>query len=250
LIRLSSLNVWLKNNQPQQLKKDALRRMLTLEIYSDRSEIIYSVLTNQDTLKNNQALYSGKVWKNMYRRINGDQFLFTDYFLAGTITANGRTYKNLKIKYDIFSDEILIPVDLDDIVQVNKEIIDSFSISYEKRVYHFEKINVDSLKKNNDFNGYFRVLYREKSALYLKYSKHISPNISEKSDGDFIETNKVLLVKDKSLYPISSKNDLFNALNIDKIVLKNYLRNNKLKFSKKNPESFIQIIRFYDSLSH
>jgi hypothetical protein len=29
LIRLSSLNVWLKNNQLQQLEKDALRRMLT-----------------------------------------------------------------------------------------------------------------------------------------------------------------------------------------------------------------------------
>jgi hypothetical protein len=32
LIRLSSLNVWLKNNQPQQLEKDALRRMLTLQL--------------------------------------------------------------------------------------------------------------------------------------------------------------------------------------------------------------------------
>ena len=30
-MRLSSLNVWLKNNQPQQLVKDALRRMLTLQ---------------------------------------------------------------------------------------------------------------------------------------------------------------------------------------------------------------------------
>jgi hypothetical protein len=29
LIRLSSLNVWLKNNQLQQMGKDALRRMLT-----------------------------------------------------------------------------------------------------------------------------------------------------------------------------------------------------------------------------
>jgi hypothetical protein len=32
LIRLSSLNVWLKNNQLQQLEKDALRRMLTFEM--------------------------------------------------------------------------------------------------------------------------------------------------------------------------------------------------------------------------
>jgi hypothetical protein len=220
-----------------------------LEIYSDKSEIIYSILTNQDTLKNNQVLYSGKVWKNMYRRINGDQFLFTDYFLDGTVTANGRTYKNLKIKYDIYSDEILIPVDLEEIVQVNKEIIDSFSISYENRNYLFEKIVFDSLKHTNDFNGYFHVLYKDKSALYVKYSKQISPNITDKSDGDFIETKKVWLVKGNTVYPISSENDLLNALNIDKMTLKNCLRSNKLKYSKKKPESLIPIIRYYDSIS-
>jgi hypothetical protein len=220
-----------------------------LEIYSNRPETAPSVLNEQDSLKENQSLYSGKVWKNMYRRINGDQFLFTDYFLDGVVTANGRTYNNLKIKYDIFSDEILIPVDLEEIVQVNKEIIDSFSISYENRVYRFENINVDLLKKKNDFNGYFRVLYKEKSALYLKYRKNISPNITDKSDGDFIETNKVWLVKDNTVYQVLSENDLFNALNIDKMILKNYLRSNKFKYSKKNPESLIPIIRYYDSIS-
>lgn len=221
----------------------------TLYIYSDRPESIHQDLIEQDTLKEYQSLYSGKVWKNMYRRINGDQFLFTDYFLDGTVTANGRTYKNLKVKYDIFSDEILIPVDLEEIVQVNKEIIDSFSISYEDRVYRFEKINTDSLNKTNDYNGYFRILYKEKSALYLKYSKYISPNITDKSDGDFIETDKVWLKKDNIIYPVMSENDLLNALKIDKKTLKNYFRSNKLKYSKKNPESLVPLIRYYDSIS-
>jgi len=221
----------------------------TIDIYLNRTETVFSVLTEQDTLKENQSLYSGKVWKNMYRRINGDQFLFADYFLDGTVTANGRTYKNLKIKYDVFSDEILIPVDLEEIVQLNKEIIDSFSISYENRVYRFEKIYVDSLKKTNDFNGYFRVLYNEKSALYLKYIKHISSNITDKSDGDFIEANKVYIVKNNIVYPVLSKDDVLKALNTDKALLKKYLRSNKLKISKNNPESFIPLIRFFDSTS-
>jgi len=221
----------------------------TIDIYLNRTETVFSVLTEQDTLKENQSLYSGKVWKNMYRRINGDQFLFADYFMDGTVTANGRTYKNLKIKYDVFSDEILIPVDLEEIVQLNKEIIDSFSISYENKVYRFEKIYVDSLKKTNDFNGYFRVLYNEKSALYLKYIKHISSNITDKSDGDFIEANKVYIVKNNIVYPVLSKDDVLKALNTDKALLKKYLRSNKLKISKNNPESFIPLIRFFDSTS-
>jgi len=169
--------------------------------------------------------------------------------MDGTVTANGRTYKNLKIKYDVFSDEILIPVDLEEIVKLNKEIIDSFSISYENRVYRFEKIYVDSLKKTNDFNGYFRVLYNEKSALYLKYIKHISSNITDKSDGDFIEANKVYIVKNNIVYPVLSKDEVLKALDTDKALLKKYLRSNKLKISKNNPESFIPLIRFFDSTS-
>ena len=95
----------------------------------------------QDTLKENQNLYSGKVWKNMYRRINGDQFLFTNYFLPGTVSAYGKTFKNLLIRYDIFSDEVMIPVDREEIVQLNKEMIDSFSITFEKnKVYYFSKV--------------------------------------------------------------------------------------------------------------
>jgi len=59
----------------------------------DRSE--------QDTLKENQDLYSGKVWENKYRRMNGDQFLFSNYFLPGNISANGKTFRDLLIRYDI-----------------------------------------------------------------------------------------------------------------------------------------------------
>jgi hypothetical protein len=61
--------------------------------------------------------------------------------------------------------------------------------------------------------------------------------------------HKVYLVKDKIVHPIITKNDLFNALNTDKVQIKNYLKRNKLKVSKKNPESFIPVIRFCDSIS-
>jgi hypothetical protein len=153
------------------------------------------------------------------------------------------------IKFDIYADEILIPVDLDEVVQVNKEMVDSFSIRYENFTYRFEKFN-DSLEKKLDVNGYLCVLYKGETALYIKYGKYIMPNITDKSDGEFIETRKVYLVKDKTLYPILSITDLSKALNIDKQVMKNFLKKNKLKILMNNPVSIIPIIRFYDDLSH
>ena len=184
----------------------------------------------------------------MYRRINGDQFLFTNYFLPGTVSTYGKTFKNLLIRYDIFSDEIMIPVDREEIVQLNKEMIDSFSITFENKVYYFSKVYNDRLNAIKGAQGYFNVLYRHESALYVKFKKDISPHITDKSDGTFLQTQKIYFVNDNSVHPIAVTNDLFKALNRDEMQIRNWLKTNNLKVSKKRPESFVPVIRFSDSL--
>lgn len=213
------------------------------------SETFLSNITEQDTLKENQSLYTGKMWTNKYHRIIGDHFLFSNYFLPGTVSTNGKTFKNLLIRYDIYSDEIMIPVNREGIVQLNKEMIDSFSINFENKVHKFIKIQEDTLNGFKDFKGFVYVLYNRKSAFYIKYKKIISTNITDKSDGEFIQTHKIYLVKDKIVHPITTKNDLYKALNEDNVQIRNYLKSNKLKVSKNRPESFIPVIRFYDSIS-
>jgi hypothetical protein len=218
-------------------------------IIPDRSEIDFPSVTQQDTLKENQNLYTGKVWINNYHRVEGDQFLFSGFFMPGTVSTNGKTYKNLRIKYDIYSDEIITPVNSDDILQLNKEMIDSFSINFENKEYKFTRIREDTLNGLNGLKGYFCILYNQESALYIKYKKNISPNITEKSDGKFIKNHKIYLVRKNIISPIASVNDLYKALDADNEQIRNYLKKNKLKVSKNRPESFIPAIRFYDNLS-
>jgi hypothetical protein len=212
------------------------------------SETNLSTLTLQDTLKDNQNLYTGRVWINNYRRIDGDQFLFSNYFLPGTVSINGKTFKNLLIRYDIYSDEIMIPVNREEIVQLNKEMIDSFSITFENKVHRFITIPEDTLNGLNGFKGYFNVLYKQKSALYIKHKCDISTDITEKSDGEFLQTHKMYFVRDKIAYPVTTKNDLYDVMKDKNLQIKKYTKDNKLKVSKKNPESFVPVIRFYDSL--
>lgn len=148
-------------------------------IGSNKPESILSNLTEQDTLKERQILYNGIVWENKYHRIKEDQFLFSNFFLPGTISINGRTFKNLRIRYDIFSDEITIPINLEEIVQLNKEMVDSFTLSFEDKIYRFTNILNDTLKS---FTGYIKLLYKGSSAFYVKYKKSISPYSTPKSD--------------------------------------------------------------------
>ena len=210
------------------------------------SESVFNNTSEQDTIRERQLLYNGILWKNMYHRIKEDQFLFSDYFLPGTLSINGQTFRNLKIRYDIYSDEILIPLNLEDIVQVNKEMVDSFTISFENKEYKFTRFREESLK---GLNGYVNVLYEGKSALYVKFKKNISLSMTETTDGEFFQTNRIYFMKDSTVHLITRTNDLFRVLDKDKIQLRNYIKKNKLKVSKKIPESFVPILRFYDSIS-
>lgn len=213
---------------------------------SFKTDYPFTNLIQQDTLKKNQDLYNGKVWTNKHRRINGDPYLFANYFLPATVSGNVKTYKNLTIRYDIFSDEITIPVNREEILQLNKEMVDSFTLSFENQVFKFIQIR-DTLSKVEGFKGYINVVYQQKSTLFIKYIKVISPDITDQSDGDFLQTRRIFLVKDGIVSPIGSVNDLLKALKTDKTQVNEFLKKNKLKISKDKPESFIPLIKYYDN---
>lgn len=210
------------------------------------SDFIHSAYNEQDTLTKNQSLYTGKVWVNKYRRIIGDPFLFASYFLPGTVTVNGETYRNLILRYDIYNDELMIPVNHEDIVQLNKEIVDSFSFYFNKKTYKFIKIPDDSI---NVLTGFFHILYDRQSALYIKYIKYILNDIKDESDGEFVQAQTVYLVKNNTFYKIKTRNSLFKALNLNKSQIRNFLRKNRVKIDMDFPESYVPFIRLSDDLS-
>jgi hypothetical protein len=55
-------------------------------------------------------------------------------------------------------------------------------------------------------------------------------------------------VKGGTVNQINSKNELLKVLYEVKTQLKDFIKKNKLKISKYEPESFIPVIRYYDSL--
>jgi hypothetical protein len=223
----------------------------TLEIFGTpvyQSNILYTSISNQeDSLQKLQLLYRGVIWTNKYRRFNGDQFFLTPMFIPGTVSINGRTYKNLRIKYDIYSDELIIPLNMEEIIQLNKEMIDSFSLSFENKTYRFINSRNDSI---SGLNGYCCLLYSGKSALYVKYKKSISTAVTITSDGEFNQITRIYFGEGDLIYPVKSTGDLLKILGGQKEEIRNYISKNKLKVSKNDPGSFIPVIKYYDSLSN
>jgi hypothetical protein len=202
--------------------------------------------SQQDHLKENQILYNGKEWHNLYSNVQGDQFLFTKDYLTGSVSINGISCKNIRINYDIYNDELITPTNHGTILKLNKEMVDSFTLDFAFKTYRFVNTQYDSLP---GIKGYINILYKGKASLFVKYKKEIQLLAVDDKYDLFYQTDKIYFVSNGIVHQISSKNDLLRALYKDKTPIKDFIKRNKLRLSKKIPESFIPVIRYYDSLS-
>jgi hypothetical protein len=219
---------------------------LALFIFRGENGLSAATTVCQDTLKNYQNFINGKIWNNRYRTFHGSAFLFEDYFLPGTVSINGKTFDNVSVKYDLYSDEVLIPVNNDEIIQLNKEIVDSFSITYENRVYKFIRSGIDPLRSDEPA-GYYNLLYSGKVSCFIKYKKSIRPGLEQGKDFEFVQSNQIFLKKDNVLYQISKMKEIFKTLMVEESEFKKDIRDQKQKLSVDNPGSLIPLLKFYDS---
>ena len=143
-------------------------------------------------------------------------------------------------------DEVLTPADQGGILQLNKEMVDSFSLFFQNKSYLFIRLQEDSLKRSS---RYFNVLYKGKTVLYVSYRKKIDKLAVEGKYDKFYQLIRIYFVKDNIFSQIDNKGDLIRILVEYKGMIKKYIKNNELDVSKKEPESFVPVIRYYDSIS-
>lgn len=194
-----------------------------------------------------QLLYNGRAWRNLYYKIRGDQFLFSTEFLAGSVTVEGRTFKNLPFKYDIFNDELLTITEHNIILQLNKEMIDLFTMKYQDRIFNFKRLNADSL---NALSGFVNVLYDGSTSLYVKYRKEILLLAVENKYDMFNQVNRIFVQKNGKIFRVDSKAELLKLLEDQKRMVRSFIRSSKLRISRRNPDSFKPVIEYYDKLQH
>lgn len=191
-----------------------------------------------------QILNNGRAWRNLYYKIKGDQFLYSPEFLPGSVTIEGRTFNNLKLKYDIYNDELIMITDNGIIIQLNKEMVEAFSMVFDN-FYNFKKIEADTL---NSLSGYVNVLYDGKISLYVKYRKEILQLAVENKYDMFNQINRIYVKKDGVISRVDSKREFLNLFKDKKQQLHAFIRSGKLKLSRKNPGSFQPVIEYYDTL--
>jgi hypothetical protein len=203
-------------------------------------------LPEQDTLEKNQLLYNGRVWRNVFYRTWGDQFLFTSDFLPGSVTVSGKRFDRLQLRYDIYNDEIMIPSVEGTILQLNKERINGFTLLFENRVYEFLNMPADSL---NDFCGFVNILYEGDISMFIKYRKEIDLLAVDDRFDEFFQDHEIFITMDNMQYHIKSKRSLINLFRDRKKEIRAFIRRQPRNVTVKDPDSLIPVIEYCESLS-
>lgn len=212
-----------------------------LPVYGQEALIFNNITpSNSDS----QQLLNGRIWYNLYSRAFGHQFFETTEFLTGDLTLEGKKYKDLNLKYDILNDELLLAVPYKPVLILNREMVDSFSLNYNNRIYKIVNMDADS---GSAIRGYVNVLYNGPTALYVKYMKEIQPLAVDGKYDRIIEKHKIFIKKDTAIVRISGRADLMKLLQDKKREIREFIRKNNYQVGRIDPYTFIPILGFYDS---
>jgi hypothetical protein len=192
-----------------------------------------------------QLLLNGRIWRNQYSKAINDQFFLSNSFLKGSVFFNGHQFNDLDLMYDINNDELILRVDSYPVIILNKEMVDSFNLVFGNRIYHVINAGIDSA---NVLKGYVNVLYDGPTALFVKYKKTFHPMADDGRYDIFFSDHSLYLRKGTEIVPVTRKRKFLMLLEDKKKEIRHYLRSSSLKPKQKDPETFIPILRYYDSL--
>jgi hypothetical protein len=192
-----------------------------------------------------QILLNGRIWRNQYSRVTGDQFFLANIFFKGSVTFNGRKFDDLDLKYDIHNDELILSIESYPVIIMNKEMVDSFSLILGNRIYQIINAGTDT---SNVLRGYVNVLYDGPSSLYVKYIKRIQPLAVDGKFDLFYEEHLVYLRKGTEIVPVEGKRKFMNLLEDKKKEIREYMKSSRIKLMHKDPYTFIPVLEYYDSI--
>ncbi|MFN8211775.1 MAG: hypothetical protein U0T33_12540 [Bacteroidales bacterium] len=198
-----------------------------------------------DSLTEYQGLSNGKIWLNVFYMVTNDQFYVTKDLLTGSVTVLGEKYSPVKFKYDIYNDQLIMPSSVGSMIELNKEMVDSFSFSAENKEYHFVNLTNDSI---SGLSGYAEELARGISSLYLKHYKELYHMGGQADNDRFYEKQKLYFVIGKKAYLVTGRKELLKLTGNQKENVLKYIRDNKIRILIKAPETIVPVMNYYNSL--
>lgn len=190
-------------------------------------------------------LYNGTSYSLYDPNIKGSAY-FRDSTSTdkGSLIYYGVTYTNIPLFYDLNKD-LLVSFRFDGFSRFAflNEKVSEFNLND----HHFINLDPDSLARRVVKPGFYDELYVNKLQVLARREKDIE---QQKLDMTFIYRVHYYLKKGDHYYSIDGEGDLINVLKDHKKELKQYIKDNKIKFGKDPEKALVMLATYYDHLTN
>lgn len=206
------------------------------------------IINNSESYENKDDIINGTKW--IYeKKYLGSPLLVENYWPRADILYGGVLYKGVLMNYDVYKNDVIIfhpEIGNEKYVVITKDYLAGFSftdsLTKKKHQYNYSEIPCTSGK------ALYETLVFRKTILYIKPDKNISGRLTG-GQGEFIGYSTYYLQTGSVCSNFRSKNQLIQLLETPGNELARFIRRNKIKFDKANPDNIIAILSYYDELN-
>ncbi len=197
----------------------------------------------------NSMLFTGKEYYSRHTGVRGDQFYNEDYWEEGTVEFGGQVYDNIYLKYNTFSDQLFVEhFSLSGTItslQLYKPDVNGFRL-FGHRFIQIKKDSISNIK-----GGFYDELVNGSHAqLLAKRNKEI---VAANSVNSYLKEYRVkdtyIIKRNGSYYTVRNKRAALKVLSDKKKELRKYIKANHLFLLKEKEQSFIEMVRQYNSIA-
>lgn len=200
------------------------------------------------TFDNELKYINGREYKPYHHPTHQNPFLNATSGI-GSIFMHGKEYKKKQLTYDIYKDLLIVIPDYykfsNVYVQINKSEIDSFTINFDKSVYHFVNYKVNNCPDGLE-PGFYQPIYKsQKSTLLVKH--YVISGVNNAITTYRYTTDRFLLNNHK-FYNINRKKSLLNLYPDHKKQIKREMKSINYSYKKMTNNQLIHLFNYIDTL--
>ena len=196
----------------------------------------------------NSMLFSGRSYYNKHAGLKGHQYFKDDYWERGSIIYEGQVFDSIFIKYDIYSDLLLIEHfninGYPSPIQLYRPKVRSFTLMK----YYFIWLEKDTI--SNLRAGFYNQMYKshDLEVLIKRRKEIVNANEINSIREEFAVKDRYYIKKDQMIYRVRKMSSIVKVLEDRKKEVKSFIKKNQYRF-RENPDiQLVEVVKYYDSL--
>ena len=196
----------------------------------------------------NSMLFTGSSYYSPYDGLKGHQYFIDDYWERGSITYQGQVFDSIFLKYDIFSDLLLIEHfninGYPSPIIVYRPKVNSFTLMEHYFIW-IEKDTISNLRA-----GFYNQMYKSKDLeVMVKRRKEIvNSNEINTIREEFVIKDRYYIKKTGMVYRVNKKRSILKVLADRKKEVKSFIKKNNYQFRYNPDNQLVEVVKYYDSL--